>query len=129
LQAGDEIIVEWRALTVALLDELAPLVRAPGPDRDANAAGLCARRRHLGGGPCAGTALAWRYTAPEHRQRWHRLNTLNPLNIERGKHNMSNVHVIDHPLVQHKLTLMRKKDASTNSFQAPAERAGLADGL
>ncbi len=27
-QAGDELIVEWRALTVALLDELAPLVRA-----------------------------------------------------------------------------------------------------
>ena len=25
--AGDELIVEWRALTVALLDELAPLVR------------------------------------------------------------------------------------------------------
>lgn len=30
---------------------------------------------------------------------------------------MSNIHVIDHPLVQHKLTLMRKKDASTNSFR------------
>jgi uracil phosphoribosyltransferase len=29
----------------------------------------------------------------------------------------SNVHVIDHPLVQHKLTLMRRKDASTNSFR------------
>lgn len=27
------------------------------------------------------------------------------------------VHWIDHPLVQHKLTLMRKKDASTNSFR------------
>lgn len=27
-QAGDNFIVEWRALTVALLDELAPLVRA-----------------------------------------------------------------------------------------------------
>ena len=27
-QAGDEFIVEWRALTVALLDEIAPLVRA-----------------------------------------------------------------------------------------------------
>lgn len=27
-QPGDELIVEWRALTVALLDELAPLVRA-----------------------------------------------------------------------------------------------------
>ena len=30
---------------------------------------------------------------------------------------MSNVTVITHPLVQHKLTLMRKKDASTNSFR------------
>jgi uracil phosphoribosyltransferase len=30
---------------------------------------------------------------------------------------MRHVHVIDHPLVQHKLTLMRRKDASTNSFR------------
>lgn len=30
---------------------------------------------------------------------------------------MSNVHVITHPLVQHKLTLMRCKDTSTNSFR------------
>ncbi len=29
-----------------------------------------------------------------------------------------NVHLIDHPLVQHKLTLMRKKDASTHSFRS-----------
>ena len=29
----------------------------------------------------------------------------------------SNVHLIDHPLVQHKLTLMRRKEASTNSFR------------
>jgi uracil phosphoribosyltransferase len=28
-----------------------------------------------------------------------------------------NVHLIDHPLVQHKLSLMRRKDASTNSFR------------
>jgi uracil phosphoribosyltransferase len=28
-----------------------------------------------------------------------------------------NVHLIDHPLVQHKLTLMRSKEASTNSFR------------
>lgn len=27
------------------------------------------------------------------------------------------LHVIDHPLVQHKLTLMRNKEASTNSFR------------
>ena len=30
---------------------------------------------------------------------------------------MSNVHLVDHPLVQHKLTLMRSKDASTNTFR------------
>ena len=30
---------------------------------------------------------------------------------------MGDVHLIDHPLVQHKLTLMRRKDASTNSFR------------
>jgi len=28
-----------------------------------------------------------------------------------------NVHVIEHPLVQHKLTLMRKRQTSTNSFR------------
>ena len=28
-----------------------------------------------------------------------------------------NVHLVDHPLVQHKLTLMRRKDASTTSFR------------
>jgi len=30
---------------------------------------------------------------------------------------MDTVRLIDHPLVQHKLTLMRRKDASTNSFR------------
>ena len=29
----------------------------------------------------------------------------------------SQVHMVDHPLVQHKLTLMRQKDASNNSFR------------
>ncbi|TMG96891.1 MAG: uracil phosphoribosyltransferase, partial [Betaproteobacteria bacterium] len=28
-----------------------------------------------------------------------------------------NVHVIDHPLVQHKLTLLRRKETSTTSFR------------
>ena len=31
--------------------------------------------------------------------------------------NTANVHLIDHPLVQHKLTLMRRKDASTTTFR------------
>jgi uracil phosphoribosyltransferase len=30
---------------------------------------------------------------------------------------IANVHLIDHPLVQHKLTLMRRKDASTTTFR------------
>jgi uracil phosphoribosyltransferase len=30
---------------------------------------------------------------------------------------MATVHLIDHPLVQHKLTLMRRKDASTSIFR------------
>jgi uracil phosphoribosyltransferase len=30
---------------------------------------------------------------------------------------MGTVHLIDHPLVQHKLTLMRRKEASTNTFR------------
>ena len=30
---------------------------------------------------------------------------------------MSKVHVIDHPLVQHKLSIMRKKETSTRSFR------------
>ena len=30
---------------------------------------------------------------------------------------IKNLHVISHPLVQHKLSLMRKKEASTNSFR------------
>ena len=36
------------------------------------------------------------------------MSTLNPT---------PQVHLISHPLVQHKLTLMRKKEASTNSFR------------
>ncbi|WKG00880.1 uracil phosphoribosyltransferase [Mycolicibacterium sp. HK-90] len=30
---------------------------------------------------------------------------------------MGNLHVVDHPLVQHKLTLMRQKDVSTKGFR------------
>ena len=35
-----------------------------------------------------------------------------------------NVHVVDHPLVQHKLTLMRDKDASHSRFRALASELG-----
>lgn len=67
-QAGDELIVEWRALTVALLDELAPMVREQ--------LGLTAEQMPLarvleGGTWAAGRALA---------QQLHQ--GLPPLNIE-----------------------------------------------
>ena len=48
-QVGDELIVEWRALTVALLDELAAAgARAARHRREPDAAGLRAGGRHLG---------------------------------------------------------------------------------
>jgi uracil phosphoribosyltransferase len=38
---------------------------------------------------------------------------------------MNQTHVISHPLVQHKLTLMRRKDASTNSFRRLLREIGV----
>ena len=35
------------------------------------------------------------------------------------------VHVINHPLIQHKLTLMRQKDRSTNSFRRLLNEIGM----
>ncbi|HEV7386907.1 MAG TPA: uracil phosphoribosyltransferase, partial [Phenylobacterium sp.] len=37
---------------------------------------------------------------------------------------MRGVTVVDHPLVQHKLTLMRKKDTSTNGFRQLLKEIG-----
>jgi uracil phosphoribosyltransferase len=37
---------------------------------------------------------------------------------------MKGVTVVDHPLVQHKLTLMRKKDTSTKSFRQLLKEIG-----
>ncbi|MET0698980.1 MAG: URC4/urg3 family protein [Mycobacterium sp.] len=57
---GDELVVEWRALTVALLDELAPLVRAR-LGRDATEMPLACVLE--GGTWAAGRALAQRLRA------------------------------------------------------------------
>jgi len=54
-QPGDEIIVEWRALTVALMDLVALAVRQKtGFERKPTAAGPRAGRRQLGGGARTG---------------------------------------------------------------------------
>ncbi len=66
-QAGDALIVEWRALTVALLDELAPLVRAQ--------LGLTAAQMPLACVLEGGTWAAGRVLAQQLRQ------GLPPLNI------------------------------------------------
>jgi Protein of unknown function (DUF1688) len=67
LSAGDQIIVEWRALTVALIDELAPLVRSR--------LGLSAEQMPLASVLEGGTWAAGRKLAAEKR------NGLPPLNI------------------------------------------------
>src|ERR1700738_679433 len=72
----------------------------------ADAAGLRARGWIMGGGPCARPALAGWAPAAFGRQRRHGL-------LEA----MATLHLVDHPLVQHKLTLMRRKEASTNNFR------------
>ena len=69
-----------------------------------------------GGSWAAGRALAQerrgRPAAPAGRERRHRLLTENNDHARQQR-----IHVIDHPLVQHKLSLMRNKEASTNSFR------------
>lgn len=42
---------------------------------------------------------------------------------------MSDVHVITHPLVQHKLTIMRKKETSTSKFRALLEEISMLMGF
>jgi hypothetical protein len=115
LAPGDELIVEWRALTVALLDELAPLVREAVPSDDRCRWPACSKAAP--GPPAANSRSAsqrpaapagGRATAPfsnPESNSWPFLSRT------------SNVHLVDHPLVQHKLTLMRNKEASTNSFR------------
>src|SRR5690349_13828925 len=80
-------------------------------ERSTAAAGARAARRHLGGRPRAGAAPSRRPAALAGGERRNGF-----LKIENKALTMGNVHLIDHPLVQHKLTLMRKKEASTNSF-------------
>src|SRR5205814_701589 len=53
-----------------------------------------------------------RRAAAGHRQRRHRVL------VERGRLMNRNVVVVDHPLVQHKLSLIRSKEISTGQFRA-----------
>ena len=60
------LVVEWRALTVALLDRVADGVRHRlGLDAVSAAAGKNSRRRHLGRGPAAGARSPRRRVASD----------------------------------------------------------------
>ena len=114
-----ELVVEWRALTVALLDRLADVVRARlNMDRET----LPLARILQGGTWTAGRNIArqlrrgWR-TAAENHQRRHGV-------LSRGKA-MQGVTIVDHPLVQHKLTLIREKELSTKSFRELCRELGI----
>src|ERR1700680_1319958 len=66
---------------------------------------------------CAPGSLRFRSTATE---RFSDFDRARPKSRRKsmGANSMAhNVHVIDHPLVQHKLTLLRKKETSTTSFR------------
>ena len=112
-------MVEWRALTVALLDRLADVMRARlNMDRQT----LPLAQILQGGTWAAGRAIArqaaagWRAAAEDHQRRNGVLN--------RGK-TMEGVTIVDHPLVQHKLTLIREKDLSTKSFRELCRELGI----
>src|ERR1700733_1809728 len=75
-----------------------------------------AGRRLLGRGPAARTRTPRRrFAAGEGHQRRH--------GFLEG--NMEGVTVVSHPLVQHKLTLLREKDASTKAFRELLQEIGM----
>ena len=62
--------------------------------------------------------VQWHATCLRQKQQPHPSATVRrPHFFQLPTPTMSTVHLIDHPLVQHKLTLMRRKEASTNSFR------------
>src|SRR5438105_1336197 len=92
-----------------------------GSQRGGNAARACASGRHLGGGPgYRRGASSRRGTAAARHQRRH--------GILKGARSMmaSNfATVLGHPLLQHKLTLLRQKQTSTAEFRRLAREMSL----
>ena len=123
-QPGDEIVVEWRALTVALMDEVAHAVRhAAAIERSAAAAGLRAGRRHLGRRARAGAAASQR---PAAAARWSATGRC----FEEQQGNKNGQPPPDRTSAG---TAQAHVDAQEGGqhqqLPAPAQRAGDADGL
>jgi uracil phosphoribosyltransferase len=102
---ADPLVVSWRSLTVALLDRMAPLVR----ERLGVTAEQFPLARVLEGGTCR----------PRHCPReTDRRQPSSPHSQRRNGVLMQGVNIVDHPLVQHKLAIMRDKGTSTRTFRA-----------
>jgi hypothetical protein len=108
---GDEIVVEWRALTIPIILAIAELAAIFRDGSRPPAAGRGARGRHLVGGTQIAARNAPAAPADPRRLRRHGvLNQLEPFMPD-------NVTVVDHPLVLHKLSLMRDKHTPSAVFR------------
>ena len=116
------LVVEWRALTVALLDRLADVLRRR---LDMDATSLPLAKVLEGGTWAAGRSIA----------REKRADGSPPLKVisdgtvilskPPGREIMEGVTIVKHPLVQHKLTLIRDKNISTKSFRELLKEIGM----
>jgi len=121
LDPFEEPVVEWRALTVALLDRLAPRVR----DRlGLNAAEFPLAKVLEGGSWTAGREIAAEIFDPMAARRWRSPATEPCFEESRAMPQPAlspsrprSVTIVDHPLVRHKLSLMRAEDTSTSKFR------------
>ena len=126
-QAVDStLVVEWRALTVALLDLIAEPIREKlgldakrFPLAKVLEGGTWADRPPIGQGEAAG-----RFPSNFCRQRRHRV-LIERTDKQNESKRMQGVTVVDHPLVQHKLTLMREKERSTKGFRQLLNEIGM----
>ena len=116
------LVVEWRALTVALLDRLADALRRR---LNMDATSLPLAKVLEGGTWAAGREhrarkARRRLAADQGHQRRHGI-----LSRALREGIMEGVTIVDHPLVQHKLTLIRDKNISTKSFRELLNEIGM----
>ncbi len=112
------LVVEWRALTVALLDRLADAMRHRLEMDEIASAGKVLE----GGTWAAGRTIARRLRATVRRR--SKSSATGPYSEQSSREEiMEGVTVVEHPLVQHKLTLLRDKNLSTKSFRELLKRS------
>ena len=122
---GSELVVEWRALTVALLDLLAGAVRGR-LKLDAAALPLAKLLeaevgRRAGPSPSRAAPMA----RPPSRSSATARSSEHGTAIRAGEKATQGVTIVDHPLVQHKLTLIRDKNRSAEAFRELLAETGM----